>query len=98
VGFDAIYRFRNNLNGSYLYTISDVEKASILKNYPQYVLEGTAWYAEKGTSSGKVPLYRFRTNNGNHIYTAYDSEKASILANYPSFVLEGPAYYVKLTP
>jgi lysyl endopeptidase len=97
-GFDAIYRFRNNLNGSYLFTISDVEKASILQNYPQYVLEGTAWYAEKGTAGGGSPLYRFRTNNGSHIYTAYESEKASILANYPSFVLEGPAYYVKLAP
>ena len=97
-GFDAITRFRNNLNGSYLYTISDVEKASILQNYPQYVLEGTAWYAEKGTASGGSPLYRFRTNNGSHIYTAYESEKASILANYTSFVLEGPAYYVKLAP
>jgi lysyl endopeptidase len=97
-GYNAITRFRNNLNGSYLYTISDVEKASILQNYPQYVLEGTAWYAEQGSAGGSLPLYRFRTNNGSHIYTAYESEKASILANYTSFVLEGPAYYVKLTP
>ena len=97
-GFNAITRFRNNLNGSYLYTISDEEKASILQNYPQYALEGTAWYAEQGAAGGSSPLYRFRTNNSSHIYTAYESEKASILANYPSFVLEGPAYYVKLTP
>ena len=97
-GFSAIYRFRNSLNGSYLYTISDAEKASILQNYPQYVPEGTAWYAEQGPAGGGLPLYRFRTNNGSHIYTAYESEKASVLANYPGFVLEGPAYYVKLTP
>jgi lysyl endopeptidase len=97
-GYSGIYRFRNNLNGSYLYTISDLERDSILQNYPQYVLEGTAWYAEQGSAGGGSPLYRFRTNNGSHIYTAYESEKASILANYPSFVLEGPAYYVKLAP
>ena len=97
-GYAPITRFRNNLNGSYLYTISDVEKASILQNYPQYVLEGTAWYAESSAAGGGSPLYRFRTNNNSHIYTAYDTEKANILANYTSFVLEGPAYYVKLTP
>jgi hypothetical protein len=97
-GYDAIYRFRNTLNGSYLYTISDVERDSILQNYTQYVLEGTAWYAQKAAVGDGSPLYRFRTNNGTHIYTAYESEKASILANYTNFVLEGPAYYVKLTP
>jgi lysyl endopeptidase len=97
-GYDPIFRFRNTRNGSYLYTISSVERDSILQSYPQYVLEGTAWYAQKGAVGDGSPLYRFRTNNGTHIYTAYESEKASILANYPGFVLEGPAYYVKLTP
>ena len=97
-GYSSIYRFRNTVNGSYLYTISEVEKTSILQNYPQYVLEGTAWYAEPSAAGGGSPLYRFRTNNNSHIYTAYESEKASILTNYPSFVYEGPAYYVKLTP
>jgi hypothetical protein len=86
------------VNGSYLYTISEVEKNSILQGYPQYVLEGTAWYAEPSAAGGGSPLYRFRTNNNSHIYTAYESERASIIANYPSFVFEGPAYYVKLTP
>jgi lysyl endopeptidase len=98
VGYSTIYRFRNTVNGSYLYTISEVEKNSILQGYPQYVLEGTAWFAEPSTAGGGSPLYRFRTNNNTHIYTAYESERASILANYPSFVFEGPAYYVKLTP
>jgi hypothetical protein len=97
-GYDPIFRFRNTLNGSYLYTISSVERDSILQSYPQYVLEGTAWYAQKAAVGDGSPLYRFRTTNGTHIYTAYESEKASILANYPGFVLEGPAYYVKLTP
>ncbi len=97
-GYSTIYRFRNTVNGSYLYTISEVEKNSILQGYPQYVLEGTAWYAEPSAAGGGSPLYRFRTNNNTHIYTAYESERASIIANYPSFVFEGPAYYVKLTP
>ena len=98
VGYSTIYRFRNTVNGSYLYTISEVEKNSILQGYPQYVLEGTAWFAEPSAAGGGSPLYRFRTNNNTHIYTAYESERASIIANYPSFVFEGPAYYVKLTP
>lgn len=97
-GYSTIYRFRNTVNGSYLYTISEVEKNSILQGYPQYVLEGTAWFAEPSAAGGGSPLYRFRTNNNTHIYTAYESERASIIANYPSFVFEGPAYYVKLTP
>lgn len=96
-GYSTIYRFRHTVNGSYLYTISEVEKNSILQGYPQYVLEGTAWFAEPSAAGGGSPLYRFRTNN-THIYTAYESERASIIANYPSFVFEGTAYYVKLTP
>ena len=42
-GLATVYRFRNLLNGSYLYTIDDGEKNDIIANYSAYfVLEGTA--------------------------------------------------------
>lgn len=97
-GFSPIYRFRNNLNGSYFYTISPAEYNTITQYYPQYAYEGIAWYAEPSAAGGGMPLYRFRTNNNSHIYTSYESERSSIINNYPSFVFEGPAYYVHLTP
>lgn len=96
-GFSPVYRFRNNLNGAYLYTISLAEYNSISQNYPQFVYEGIAWYAEPSSAAGGLPLYRFRTTTS-HIYTAYESERLSILANYPSFVFEGISYYIRQTP
>ena len=96
-GFSPVYRFRNKLNGAYLYTISLAEYNSISQNYPQFVYEGIAWYAEPSNAAGGLPLYRFRTTTS-HIYTAYESERTSILTNYPSFVFEGISYYIRQTP
>ena len=96
-GFSPVYRFRNNTNGAYLYTISLTEYNSILQNYPQFVYEGIAWYAEPSNAAGGLPLYRFLTSTS-HIYTAYESERLAILANYPSFKFEGTSYYIRQTP
>lgn len=96
-GFSPVYRFRNNFNGAYLYTISLAEYNSILQNYPQFVYEGIAWYAEPSNVAGGLPLYRFLITTS-HIYTAYESERLAILANYPSFKFEGTSYYIRQTP
>lgn len=95
-GLSPVFRFRNKFNGSYLYTINEVEKQTILDNYSAYfALEGPAWYSSALPGTGFSPVYRFRnTTNGTYIWTASEAEKAAIVANYPAvFVLEGVAFY-----
>ncbi len=92
-----VYRFRNKLNGSYLYTAYESEKIDIQTNYgATFESEGVAWRAQQAEKVGFTPLYRFRNLvNGTYLNTAYESEKNAIVANYPTiFALEGIAYYV----
>jgi hypothetical protein len=98
-GLSPVYRFRNNFNGSYLYTIYEAEKADIQANYAAtFFYEGVAWYASQTKSTaGLNPLYRFRNlTNGTYLFSAYEAEKNAIVANYSAvFELEGIAYYVR---
>lgn len=98
-GLAPVYRFRNLINGSYLYTIDPGEKADIIANYSAYfVLEGPAWYASPVPATGFTPLYRFRNlTNGTYLFSAYETEKISIETNYAGiFLYEGVSYYVRL--
>ena len=93
-----VHRFQNKLNGSYLYTIYDSERANIVANYAAtFAYEGVAWNARQTTASGWSALYRFRNKtNGTYLFSAFESEKDAIVANYPTvFELEGIAYYVR---
>ena len=95
-----VHRFQNKLNGSYLYTIYDGERANIVANYSAtFTYEGIAWYARQTQTPvpGWSALYRFRNKtNGTYLFSAYESEKNAIVANYPAvFELEGIAYYVR---
>lgn len=93
-----VHRFQNKLNGSYLYTIYDTERADIVANYAAtFAYEGVAWYAQQTPGTGWSPLYRFRNKtNGTYLFSAYESEKDAIVANYPDvFALEGIGYYVR---
>ena len=97
-GLAPVWRFRNIINGSYLYTINDGEKNDIIANYSAYfVLEGPAWYASPEPVPGFSPLYRFRNlTNGTYLFSAYEAEKNAIVANYAGvFLLEGISYYVQ---
>lgn len=97
-GLSPVHRFRNQNNGSYLYTIYDAERANIAANYSAtFVYEGVSWYAQQTPGTGWSPLYRFRNKtNGTYLFSAYESEKDAIVANYPAiFELEGIAYYVR---
>ena len=99
-GLAPVYRFRNLINGSYLYTISDSEKNDIIANYSAYfTLEGPAWYASPGPATGFSALYRFRNlTNNTYLFSAYESERDAIVANYAGiFLLEGISYYVRLS-
>jgi len=40
-----VYRFYNTQTGGFFYTISENEKNYVLQNYPQYQLNGVAFYA-----------------------------------------------------
>jgi sugar lactone lactonase YvrE len=97
-GLSPVYRFRNVINGSYLYTINNGEKNDIIANYGNYFsLEGTAWYASSVPVPGFSPLYRFRNlTNGTYLFSAYEEEKNGIIANYSGiFLYEGISYYVR---
>ena len=99
-GLAPVYRFRNIVNGSYLYTINEGEKNDIIANYSAYfVLEGPAWYASPTPATGFSALYRFRNlTNGTYLFSAYEAEKDAIVANYVGiFLLEGISYYVRQT-
>jgi Repeat of unknown function (DUF5648) len=95
---NPVHRFRNVLNGSYLYTIYEAEKLDIITNYRStFVYEGVAWYAKQTAGAGWSPLYRFRNLlNGTYLFSAFESEKNAILRDYSAvFKLEGVAYYVR---
>jgi Carboxypeptidase regulatory-like domain/Repeat of unknown function (DUF5648) len=99
-GLHPVHRFQNKINGSYLYTIYEAERADILANYSNYfAYEGISWYARQSADTGYTPLYRFRNKeNGTYLFSAYESEKEQIIANYSNiFVLEGVAYFVRLS-
>lgn len=99
-GLSPVYRFRNKVNGSYVYTIYQSEYQSLLDNYSAtFVLEGVSWYARQTPASGYTPLYRFRNKtNGTYLFSAYEGEKDAIVANYSAiFELEGISYYVNIT-
>ena len=100
-GLAPVWRFRNLINGSYLYTIDEGEKADIIANYSTYfLLEGPAWHASPVPATGFSPLYRFRNlTNGTYLFSAYESERDAIIANYVGvFLYEGISYYVRQTP
>ena len=99
-GSRPVHRFQSRTNGSYLFTIFESERASIVANYSAYyTYEGVAWYANMVSENGFTPLYRFKNKtNGTYLFTSYESEKVAILAQYGAiFELEGTAYYVRQT-
>ncbi len=97
-GLYPVQRYRNKINGSYLYSIYATEQADIVSNYSAtFAPEGVAWYARQTPGIGWSALYRFRNlSNGTYLFTAYVSERDAIVSNYSAiFALEGIAYYVR---
>lgn len=98
-GLSPVYRFRNNVTGSYIFTINTTEKQTIIDNYSAtFTFEGTAWYSSQTAGSGFSPVYRFRNLlNGSYLWTGVEAEKSAIVANYSGiFVLEGVAFYTPI--
>ncbi|MCS6943548.1 MAG: CAP domain-containing protein [Geminocystis sp.] len=90
-----IYRLQNrDYLGSYLFVGED-EANNILRNYPQFQLEGLAFYVSLTPQDGLMPIYRFRNDNimGTYLFVG-EEEANSIKRNYPVFTEEGIAFYV----
>ena len=89
-----VYRFFNRDTGVHLYTISETEKESIMKNLSNYTFEGEAFYAYETQVEGTIPVYRFYDATvGAHLYTTSEVERESIENTLPNYRSEGIAYY-----
>ena len=97
-GVAPVYRFFNTSTGVHLYTISEIERDSILNNLPNYQLEGVAYYGYTEELENTTPLYRFYNSTIDaHFYTPSIEERDIILETLPDYQLEsngGVAFYV----
>ena len=97
-GAKPVYRFFNNLTGAHLYTISEIEKDSIVNNLSDYNLEGVAYYAYDEPQENTIPLYRlYDSNTGTHFFTPSATEKDNTLDTLSQYSAEGndgTAFYV----
>lgn len=92
-----VFRFRNNVVGSYLLTPSTAERDVIL-TFPSWTLEGEAFKVHMSAVTADLsPVYRFRSDAGGYFYTISASEKDAIIANFPSYHYEGIAWYARST-
>ncbi|BAZ45558.1 hypothetical protein NIES4102_25820 [Chondrocystis sp. NIES-4102] len=90
-----VYRFFNQQTGTYLYTISETEKASIQNNLSNYNFEGEVFSAYTTAVEGSIPVYRFYDSQSNsHFYTASAAEVEAVTNNLPNYQYEDIAYYV----
>lgn len=90
-----VYRFFNQQTGTYLYTISETEKASIQNNLSNYNFEGEVFSAYTTAVQGSIPVYRFYdTQSNSHFYTASAAEVEAVTNNLPNYQYEDIAYYV----
>lgn len=98
-GVKPIYRFFNTSTGVHLYTISEVERDSIIENLPNYTFEGVAYYGYETQQEGTTPLYRFYNPVIDaHFYTPSAAERDAVLENLPDYQLEsneGVAFYIE---
>ena len=90
-----IYRFQNiELPGTYLFA-GEEEAFSIIDNFPEFELEGFAFYVANQPDDNLVRFNRFRNEDvpGTYLY-ATEGESASIRANFSNvFAEEGIAFY-----
>ena len=97
----SVYRFRNRVNGYYLWSADENEKAHIIGSLSNtWLYEGVAYRINIANPLNSAPLWRFRNIHGGfYLYTADASEKVSIIKNLPAiWTYEGPAYNVSITP
>jgi hypothetical protein len=89
-----IYRFNNSeLPGTYLFA-SEAETNSIINNFPQFELEGFAFYVADQPNDNLIRFNRFQNEDvpGTYLY-ANESESVNIRRNFKNFIEEGTAFY-----
>lgn len=95
-GLGPVYRFWSPVQRKHFYTISGVERNSMIKLYPNiYVYEGVAFYAYYGPSEpGLKPVYRFWSPSlVSHRWTIDEKEKEELLKQKDVWVDEGIVFY-----
>src|SRR5450631_1994080 len=91
---EPVFRFYNTQTGAHFYTASATERDHVLATWPQFLYEGTAFFAAAAASGGALPIYRFfNTQTGAHFYTASAAERDKVIATLPQFVYEGITFY-----
>jgi photosystem II stability/assembly factor-like uncharacterized protein len=91
---EPVFRFFNTQTSAHFYTASASERDHVLATWPQFVYEGTAFFAAAAASSGTLPIYRFyNIQTGAHFYTASVAERDHVLATWPQFLYEGVRFY-----
>jgi uncharacterized protein DUF5648/sortilin (neurotensin receptor 3) len=91
---EPVFRFFNTQTGAHFYTASAIERDHVVATWPQFVYEGTDFFAAAAAASGTLPVYRFfNTQTGAHFYTVSAAERDHVLATWPQFVYEGVRFY-----
>lgn len=93
-----VYRFWSAKLEAHFWTISEEERANLVKNYPGvWTPEGVAFYAYPPGRQplGTLPVHRLWSNRlGYHFYTISEGEKNKLTKNYPQiWQYEGVAWY-----
>lgn len=92
----TLHKFYQASNGSYFFTASPEEAASVFNGLPNWKYQGPAFYTlgdPKG--KGNKPVYRFLNKYAKtHFYTILESEKANVIANLSEwYQYEGVAFF-----
>jgi DNA-binding beta-propeller fold protein YncE len=91
-----LWRFRNKKNGTYLYTSSTSERATLIKNHKTWVQDGLAWNVSAVKTS--MPVWRFKNaKNGAHYWTNNAAENKKLTTNKTlkkTWKPQGVAYYL----
>ncbi len=92
---EEVYRFLNQDTGTHLYTISEIERDSVLENLSNFSLESESFFAYTEQYPGTIPVYRFYNNDTKaHFYTPSGVERDVVAETLPNYASEGIAYYV----
>jgi hypothetical protein len=85
-----VYRFWSDSLGSHFFTADEVQKNSLLNEYPDvWTFEGTAFYAfpldGAAPPAGTLPVYRFLSESlgTRFFYTISEAEKDYVIATWP---------------
>ena len=80
-----LYRFRNKTNGTYLYTVSEAKRYTLIRTAPKkWQFEGVSFTVDASATAGTVPLYQmYNTRTHKYLYTVSTSQRDSLLKVKP---------------